>query len=272
MHYITTLTIAGSDCSGGAGIQADIKTFSALGCYAASVITAVTVQNTCGVQYVYPLPASLVRQQLQAVLSDLHPQAIKVGMLGNSEITRAVAEELTKQKEEIPVILDPIILSSSGHALVTPETLEDMKQFLFPCCTLITPNLPETFRLAGIGNEQQLPEAVRQFFQKGTKAVLVKGGHREGPEAVDLLYTATASEQPYRFTSPKIETQNTHGTGCTLSSAITASIAQGFPLPEAVARGKAFLTQALQSGAAVKTGKGHGPLNHFFAPQKAIIQ
>ena len=144
MHYLTTLTIAGSDCSGGAGIQADIKTLSALGCYAASVITAVTVQNTCGVQSVYPLPAEIVRQQIRAVLSDLKPTAIQIGMLGNYEIARAVSEEIADYKETAQFVLDPIICSSNGHPLVTPDTIACMQDMLFPLCTLITPNLPET--------------------------------------------------------------------------------------------------------------------------------
>ena len=274
MHYLTTLTIAGSDCSGGAGIQADIKTLSALGCYAASVITAVTVQNTCGVQSVYPLPTEIVRQQIRAVLSDLKPTAIKIGMLGNYEIARAVSEEIADYKETAQFVLDPIICSSNGHPLVTPDTIACMQDMLFPLCTLITPNLPETSKLTGITDtdETQLQQAAKQFFLQGTQAVLIKGGHRNGPESTDLLYTIQTPETPYHYSSPKIETRNTHGTGCTLSSAITAFLAQGYPLPEAVGEAKKYLNNALLSATAIHIGSGHGPLNHFFNPKKAIIR
>lgn len=274
MHYITTLTIAGSDCSGGAGIQADIKTLSALGCYAASAITAITVQNTCGVQSVYPLPAETVRQQIHAVLEDLQPKAIKIGMLGNQEIAQAVAEEIEKYNIKATVVLDPIILSSSGHPLVTPETLACMKKHLFPLCTLVTPNLPETVWLTEIPDtdQQELNHAANRIFDMGAKAILIKGGHQEGPESTDMLYMANDPTSPMRFPGQRIPTRNTHGTGCTLSSAITAFLAQGTTLPDAIAQAKSYLTQALQAGATVEIGQGHGPLNHFFAPKKAIIR
>lgn len=274
MHYITTLTIAGSDCSGGAGIQADIKTLGALGCYAASAITAITVQNTCGVQSVYPLPTETVRQQIHAVLEDLQPKAIKIGMLGNQEIAQAVAEEIEKYNKKATVVLDPIILSSSGHPLVTPETLACMKKHLFPLCTLVTPNLPETVWLTEIPDtdQQELNHAANRIFDMGAKAILIKGGHQEGPESTDMLYMANDPTSPMRFPGQRIPTRNTHGTGCTLSSAITAFLAQGKTLPDAIAQAKSYLTQALQAGATVEIGKGHGPLNHFFAPKKAIIR
>lgn len=273
MKYIQVMTIAGSDCSGGAGIQADIKTISALGGYASSVITAVTVQNTCGVTAVHPVPADIVGAQIRAVLSDMDVDAIKVGMVTDGEIIAAICAELRPVVSRIPVIFDPVLVSSSGFPLATPEAVELIRRELMPLCYLLTPNLPEAQLLSGITitDNDSLHAAANALLAAGCRNVLVKGGHRTDGQMTDVLFsheeTTTVS-----FTEKQINTPNTHGTGCTLSSAIATYVAQGLPLPEAVEEAKKFLTAALKAGAGVSVGKGHGPLNHFFSPRKAILK
>ncbi|WP_336594878.1 bifunctional hydroxymethylpyrimidine kinase/phosphomethylpyrimidine kinase [Bacteroides acidifaciens] len=272
MRYITVLSIAGSDCSGGAGIQADIKTISALGCYAASVITAVTVQNTCGVRNVYPLPAESVQEQMEAVAEDLQIDAVKIGMVTDRNIITAIADFLSTR--HLTTVFDPVLVSSNGHPLVHPEALEVLRKRLLPQCSLITPNLPEAQILSGIPihDTNDMERAARRILAEGCRAVLVKGGHLQGNNMTDILLTGFETSDIYRYNSSKIHTHNTHGTGCTLSSAITSFIARGSSLPEAVKLGKNFLTEALVAGQDITTGKGHGPLNHFFRPEKTMVK
>lgn len=273
MKYIEVMTIAGSDCSGGAGIQADIKTISALGGYASSVITAVTVQNTCGVSAVHPVPADIVGAQIHAVLSDMTVDAIKIGMVTDGKIIAAICDELQPVACRIPVIFDPVLVSSSGFPLVSPEAVELIRKELMPLCYLLTPNLPEAQLLSGITIEdkESLHAAADALLESGCRNVLIKGGHRTDGQMTDVLFSHEKAT-PVSFTEKQIDTPNTHGTGCTLSSAIATYIAQGLPLPEAVAGAKQFLTAALKAGSGISVGKGHGPLNHFFCPHKAILK
>nr|7R8Y_A Chain A, Phosphomethylpyrimidine Kinase [synthetic construct]7R8Y_B Chain B, Phosphomethylpyrimidine Kinase [synthetic construct] len=255
------LTIAGSDSGGGAGIQADLKTFSALGVYGMSVITAVTAQNTLGVQGVHDIPPELVAAQIDAVFEDLRVDAVKTGMLSNAEIVEAVAEALRRYGVR-PLVVDPVMVAKSGDPLLAPDAVEALKERLFPLATIITPNLPEAEVLLGrpIRTEEEMEEAARRLLALGPKAVLLKGGHLEGEEAVDLL---ADGEGIHRFSAPRVQTRNTHGTGCTLSAAIAAHLARGHDLPEAVREAKAYLTGAIK--AAPSIGHGHGPVNHFHA-------
>ncbi|MFB9886430.1 bifunctional hydroxymethylpyrimidine kinase/phosphomethylpyrimidine kinase [Balneatrix alpica] len=257
------LTIAGSDSSGGAGIQADLKTFMALGCYGASVITAITAQNTCGVQQAQALSAELVVGQLQAVLQDLNIRAIKTGMLANRAIIQAIAPLL--QQAAIPLVLDPVMLAKSGHALLAEDAIEAFCQLLLPQAQLITPNLPEAAALcqrAEPDNEDEMQELAAALLLRGAKAVLLKGGHLAGPEAVDWF---TDGQHWQRFASPRIATRNSHGTGCTLAAAICAGLGQGLPLLAAIEQAKRYLQQALAQADALAVGQGHGPLHHAHA-------
>lgn len=268
----SVLSIAGSDCSGGAGIQADIKTISALGCYAASAITAITVQNTCGVKDIMPLPAQVIRAQVEAVIEDMDVNIVKIGMLTDRETILALSAVLDKHPE-IRIVLDPVMASSNGVPFITDPALEAMKQVLLPLCTLITPNLPETEILSGHTPHtvDEMTEAGREILQLGCKAVLVKGGHLTSSGKTDVLVTNDADETVHTFLSAEVITCNTHGTGCTLSSAIAAYLARGLPLAKAVAKAKTYVTHALESASEIYFGHGNGPLNHFFAPQKLII-
>lgn len=267
------MTIAGSDCSGGAGIQADIKTISALGGYASSVITAVTVQNTCGVSAVHPVPADIVGQQISTVRTDAQPDAVKIGMVTDAAIIQAICRELEPIKQT-PIVFDPVLVSSSGYPLASPEALQQITQELIPLCYLLTPNLPEAQILSGVSitDESSLQKAAEKLLRMGCQNVLIKGGHRTDGEMKDILFSENTSLSSISFSEKQIITANTHGTGCTLSSAIATYIAQGFPLSEAIQHGKAFLTEALKAGADIQFGHGHGPLNYFFNPHKAIIK
>lgn len=267
VKYIPTLTIAGSDSSGGAGVQADLKTMSALGCYAMSVITAVTAQNTQGVLEVQPVSAEMVALQLQAVFEDIPPLAIKTGMLFNTTIIETVATAL--KQVDIPLVVDPVMVATSGDRLLSKEAEEVLKQRLLPLSTLITPNLMEAEVLSGVKIDSQsaLYEAGQYLLALGTKAVLIKGGHTVDTEATDYLFT---DKGVTTFSKSRIDTMNTHGTGCTLSAAITAYIARGLSLEKAIEWGKEYLSEALNSGKRVAIGKGHGPVDHFFQPQSSI--
>lgn len=270
--YITVLAIAGSDSCGGAGLQGDIKTISALGCYAAGVVTAVTVQNTCGVQAVHPVPGDIVKEQIRCVTDDLPPQAVKIGMVTDESIVHAIADGLAGCSA--PVVFDPVLASSSGASLVEPQALGAICRRLVPLCRLLTPNLRETEILSGmtLRTPDDRFEAGRRILALGCRAVLVKGGHLPGDDTEDLLFTASPSGDVHRFHGRRIASRNTHGTGCTLSSAIAAYIARGCELPEAVRRGKEYLAQALAAGKDVAAGHGSGPLNHFFDPTPLIIR
>lgn len=272
MHYVKTLTIAGSDSGGGAGIQADIKTMSALGCYASSVITAVTAQNTKQVFDIQNINPSVVEAQLRAVLTDLRPNAIKIGMVGSAENMESIAKILS-EVSDIPLIIDPVMVSTSGNKLMDDSAVHTFCQQLLPLATLLTPNIPEAEVLAGmpITSVSDIDEAAMRILKRGCKALLIKGGHVEGSMKTDRLYFSNGSE-PMVFKAKSIETRNTHGTGCTLSSAITALLARGLQLEEAVAMAKNYVSNALKEGADVEIGSGHGAVNHFYNPEKLIKQ
>lgn len=252
------LTIAGSDSSGGAGIQADLKTFIAFGVYGASVITAITAQNTTGVRSIFPLPTELLVEQLRAVMEDLHPGAVKTGMLPNRESILAIAREIDRYPG-LPLVVDPVLISTSGCYLSDPETLAALREHLLPRAWLVTPNRQEAQTLTGIAldSEEDWIRAGKDLLQTGVKAVLLKGGHDSGELARDLLLTP---EGRLDFTAKRCQTVHGHGTGCTLSAAITAGLAKGQPLAEAIYRAKNYLTAALEQAFAV--GAGPGPVDH----------
>lgn len=273
-RYVVALSVAGSDPSGGAGIQADLKTFAALGVYGAAAITAVTVQNTMGVQYVHALPPQVVYDQIVAVMEDLQPDAVKLGMVNDMATLEAIVEALTAFPPKC-LVVDPIILSSNGKMLMTPEALTLMKKRLFPITDLLTPNLPETATLIGSALDAQIDvkEAADKILSYGVGAVLVKGGHANGDCKKDrLFYKADDGVLLREFSAPAVVSRNTHGTGCTLSSAITAYMACGKDLVSAVDEAKQYISKALATGADLIVGKGTGSLNHFFEPRKAIIE
>ncbi len=263
--YTTVLTIAGSDGSGGAGIQADMKTFSALECYGLSVITALTAQNTMGVNAIFPLAESCVTEQFRTIASDIAIDAVKIGMLGSAGMIRTVAGLLRELKGNPPVILDTVLGSSGGTPLLPPEAIPLLKAELFPLAALITPNIPETALLTGMkyhpATQQSIEDAAMKLLETGAASVLVKGGHGQGETCCDcLLY----DNRFFWFSSKKILTSNTHGTGCTLSSAIAAFMAKGETTEHAVEKAKAYLNNALRAGSTFHLGKGNGPLHHHF--------
>jgi hydroxymethylpyrimidine/phosphomethylpyrimidine kinase len=262
------LTIAGSDSSGGAGIQADLKTFSAFGVYGATVLTALSAQNTRGVVAVDAVAAHLVVAQMEAVFSDLQVGAVKTGMLANAAIVAAVADRLRVELDR-PIVVDPVMVATSGQVLLEPDAIDALKRQLLPMAFLVTPNLPEAARLLGVDEAVSEAQAVAQaqaLLSFGCGAVLLKGGHGSGEEAVDILCDGAGIE---RFVRPKIDTPNTHGTGCTLSAAIVALLARGVGLREAVARAKHFVWLALKKGRRLHIGHGRGPVDPLFAIRKA---
>ena len=270
--YPVVLSIAGSDSSGGAGIQADLKTFSALGVYGATAITALTAQNTQGVNAQLAIDPQMVYDQIVAVMEDLHPSFAKVGMLSNVEVVNAVAEALSRYR--LPLILDPVIVSSTGHRLLSLDAQEVVKQRLFPISMLVTPNIPEMEALTNhpVDTYEHKVEASKILFDYGAKAVLLKGGHEEGEQMSDMLFINSQSGvEATILTSETISTRNTHGTGCTLSSAIAAFMARGCGMVEAIAEAKSFITEAIRCGADIKIGHGIGPVNHGFNPLKMMI-
>ena len=270
--YPIVLSVAGSDSSGGAGIQADLKTFSALGVYGATAITAITAQNTLGVVSQMALPPQMVREQIIAVMDDLHPSVVKIGMLSNAEIVKAVAEVLSEYKQKI--ILDPVIVSTSGHRLLSVEAQEVLKEKLLPISELVTPNIPEMETLTNmpLSSFEEKEKAANYLLDLGTKAVLLKGGHEEGEVKTDVLYfkgqqSTVNGQQSLSLISESVSTQNVHGTGCTLSSAIAAFLALDYSLEDAVKEAKYYITESIRAGADVKIGHGFGPVNHFFNPK-----
>lgn len=269
-RYISTLTIAGSDSCGGAGIQADIKTMSALGCYAASVITAVTVQNTMGVSAVHAVPPEIVAGQIRAVMDDIRPQAVKVGMVNDINTIKTIADTLAEYDIE-HLVVDPVMVATSGARLMQDDAVGVFTDRLMPLATLLTPNVPEAEVLSGISinDKSSMDNAARIIQDKGCQSLLIKGGHIEGRK-IDRLYTSMGREREYE--AANVATRNTHGTGCTLSSAITSYLAMGYAIGEAIAAAKEWLTGALIAGANVEIGSGHGPVNHFYNPQKTIIK
>jgi hydroxymethylpyrimidine/phosphomethylpyrimidine kinase len=262
------LTIAGSDSSGGAGIQADLKTFTAFGVYGASVITALTAQNTRGVHGVEKVSPDFVAAQIDAVLGDLDVRAIKTGMLASADIVNVVASKL-KRGAPIPLVVDPVMIATSGDALIAPDAVETVRRVLVPLATLITPNLPEAARLLETAEASSDAEIVAQaeaLHALGCRAVLIKGGHGVGDTAVDYLYDG---RQLRRFALPRVDTRHTHGTGCTLSAAIAALLARGASLDEAVERAKSFVWQGLQAGRGLGVGHGSGPVDALYAIRRS---
>lgn len=266
-EYPSVLTIAGSDSGGGAGIQADLKTFSALGCYGTSAITAITVQNTMGVSGIHSIPEDIVSRQIIAVMDDIKPAAIKIGMVHSAEMAVSISETLAKYKNT-PVIFDPVMVATSGDKLIKEDTVSVLKRVLFPLMTLITPNLDEAEILTGqsITSVQEMQQAAKALLQTHCGAVLLKGGHLKGEKLYDVYINSTGDE--LIFESDYIDSENVHGTGCTLSSAIAAYLALGNDLPLAIEKARIYVHDAILFGKDVKTGQGHGPLNHFFNPQK----
>lgn len=274
-HYVPILTIAGSDSGGGAGVEADIKTIMALGGYAAAAITAVTAQNTCGVTAVQAVEAAVVRAQVCAVMTDIRPRAVKIGMTGSAEIIAAIADALAGFAE-VPVVVDPVMVATSGDRLAADGTAAALVRLLLPRAVLVTPNLPEAAALTGcpVVTSSQRATAARQLLMAGSKAVLIKGGHDDCPGLVtDRLYATDAEgrQTERSFAHARVATRNTHGTGCTLSAAIATELALGHPLDEAVARAEAYVEQALRAGSGVTTGRGHGPVCHGFAPHPTVV-
>jgi hydroxymethylpyrimidine/phosphomethylpyrimidine kinase len=259
------LTIAGSDSGGGAGIQADLKTFAALGCYGMSVITALTAQNTVAVTGIHPVPPEFIEQQIDAVMSDIGADAVKIGMLHSSGVIQAVAGRL-RQHGARNIVVDPVMVAKSGDRLLQPEAVAALRSVLLPMATVITPNLPEAAVLLErpVIEVEQMREACAGLASLGPQAVLLKGGHLQGTQSPDLLYVR-AGESLSVLQAERIETGNIHGTGCTLSSAIAAYLARGYPISEAVAKAKDYITQALKAGAEYRLGHGHGPVHHFWA-------
>jgi len=254
------LTIAGSDSGGGAGIQADLKTFARFGVFGTSALTAITAQNTLGVRDWERVSPELVRAQIDAVADDLRPAAIKSGMLGDADVVRAVAEGISAHRLA-PYVLDPVMAATSGDPLLAPDAVATIVRLLFPLATLVTPNLDETAMLLGerVSDVAGMERAARAMVERfGAHAALVKGGHLIGDELVDVLYDGTAVR---RFAQPRIATTSTHGTGCTLSAAIAARMASGDALESAVEVGLAYVRRAIATAPAL--GRGHGPLNHF---------
>ncbi|MDE2939564.1 MAG: bifunctional hydroxymethylpyrimidine kinase/phosphomethylpyrimidine kinase [Chloroflexota bacterium] len=253
------MTIAGSDSGGGAGIQADLKTFSALGVYGASTLTAITAQNTVAVTAVHELPTEIIAAQIEAVVTDIGVDAVKTGMLSSSAIVETVAGELRRHGIE-NLVVDPVMVAKSGDSLLRQEAVDSLKSLLVPLAALVTPNVPEAETLTGLKIEtgEDMREAARQIVTLGARAVVVKGGHLSGP-ATDLLYDGTEFTE---FTSERFDTVNTHGTGCTFASAAAAGLAQGKSIEDAVAQAKEYVTQAIRNS--YPLGQGHGPVHHFY--------
>ncbi|MFO7557342.1 MAG: bifunctional hydroxymethylpyrimidine kinase/phosphomethylpyrimidine kinase [Desulfobacterales bacterium] len=261
--YYRALSIAGSDSSGGAGIQADLKTFSALGCYGMTVITALTAQNTRGVMAIHAVPPDFVEKQLTAVLNDIGVDAIKIGMLFTADTIRTIAGVL-KKKPFRNIVLDPVMAAQSGDRLLEDDAVSSLKSNLFPLADLITPNLPEAEILVGrrLKIPDDIEEALRDLNQNGCENILIKGGHIEAGDSSDWLYLGK-EDRVVRFPGSRITTRNNHGTGCTLSSAIASFLARGKPLEDAVQSAKNYISDAIEAGSSYKIGKGNGPVHHF---------
>lgn len=265
-QYPRVLSIAGSDSGGGAGIQADLKTIAALGCYGMTAITAITAQNTTGVRGIHGVPLEMLADQIDAVVEDIGVDAVKIGMLHSADTVRTVAAAIERHRLQ-RIVLDPVMIATSGAVLIGESAISVLVRELFPKALVITPNLDETALLVGrpLGNEADMEAAARQLLEMGARAVLVKGGHLTGDIVSDLLLERDAD--PCWMRGARIHSPNTHGTGCTLSSATAAHLALGAALPQAVQRAREYVRGALQAGANVRTGAGSGPLNHSWAPQ-----
>ncbi|HEY4944032.1 MAG TPA: bifunctional hydroxymethylpyrimidine kinase/phosphomethylpyrimidine kinase [Rhizomicrobium sp.] len=261
MKPVRLLSIAGSDSGGGAGIQADIKTAAALGAYAMTAVTAITAQDTTGVGGIHLIPAALVREQIERCLSDIGADAIKIGMLGSAQIARTVAAVLAAHARDIPLVVDPVLVSTSGAALADAGVIEVLKADLFPRAGLVTPNIPEAERLCGfdVRTPQDMRHAGEALLSLGPGAVLLKGGHGAADTVSDLLFTLDA--EPRAYVAKRIDTRHTHGTGCTLATAIACGLGQGLPLGDAVQRAHDFVQAAIRT--APGFGAGNGPINHL---------
>ena len=262
-NYARVLTIAGSDSGGGAGIQADLKTFSALGCYGMSVITALTAQNTTGVTGIHAVPPSFVTQQMAAVMDDIGVDAVKIGMLFSAELIESVAESL-KRYGVNTIVLDPVMVAQSGDKLLQDEAIEALKEILIPLATIITPNLPEAKVLLDrdINGREGIQKAASSLVEFGSKSVLIKGGHLDTSESSDVLYIKDG-ERFVVLPDERVQTPNIHGTGCTLSSAIAAQLANGLEIEPAVRKAKEYIAKAIRAGARYRIGQGSGPVHHF---------
>jgi hydroxymethylpyrimidine/phosphomethylpyrimidine kinase len=262
--YRRVLTIAGSDSGGGAGIQADLKTFAALGCYGMSAITALTAQNTRGVSGIHPVPPAFAAAQIAAVLEDIGADAVKIGMLHSVELIRAVADAL-KHYQARHIVLDPVMVAQSGDRLLQDDAVGTIAEYLMPLAEVLTPNIPEAEVLVGraLRTRDELRAAARDLAGHGSCSVLIKGGHLEHEDSCDLLYLARENRY-VELTAERIRTRNNHGTGCTLSSAIAAHLARGSGLEDAVRQAKEYISHAIRAGAGYTTGRGHGPVHHFF--------
>jgi hydroxymethylpyrimidine/phosphomethylpyrimidine kinase len=263
-QYKRVLTIAGSDSGGGAGIQADLKTISACGCYAMSAITAITAQNTTGVSGVYPLPLEAVSGQIYAVLDDIGADAVKIGMLHSSEVIQTVKRALAGYRIK-NIVLDPVMVATSGDKLLRDDAIETLKKELIPLARLITPNIPEAEILLGerIQSQEKLEAMAKKLSMNHNVSVLLKAGHLTGDELTDVFYNAE-DDSILKLNSRRIVTKNTHGTGCTLSSAIASILALDLSLNDAVIQAKDYINNAIASGAEYTLGKGHGPVHHFY--------
>jgi hydroxymethylpyrimidine/phosphomethylpyrimidine kinase len=255
----TAMTIAGSDSGGGAGIQADLKTFAALGVYGTSTLTAITAQNTIGVIAVHEIPTDIIAAQIEAVITDIGADAVKTGMLSSSAIVEVVARELKRHRVEA-LVIDPVMVAKSGDPLLQKEAVEALRAKLVPLGAVVTPNIPEAEVLTGmkISSQDGMRRAAEKIIDMGARGVVVKGGHLEGP-ATDLFYDGSRFQE---FTAPRINTSNTHGTGCTFASAIAAGLARGMSVIDSVAQAKEYVTEAIRRSFPI--GQGHGPLNHFY--------
>ncbi len=263
-HYKRALTIAGSDPSGGAGIQADLKTFSACGCFGTSAIVAVVDENTVGVTGVHPVPVDFVTGQIKSVLDDIGADAVKIGMLHSSELIKAIKKTLSGYSIK-NIVLDPVMVATSGDKLLQDEAIETLKKELVPFARVITPNIPEAEVLLGrkINGQGDLPLVIRELSVNGKVSVLLKAGHLKDELLTDVFYNAETDEI-IELTSERIHTKNTHGTGCTFSSAVAAYLAYNLPLNDAVRKAKEYMKLAIAAGAEYEIGKGHGPVHHFF--------
>ncbi|MCH9753356.1 MAG: bifunctional hydroxymethylpyrimidine kinase/phosphomethylpyrimidine kinase [Alphaproteobacteria bacterium] len=262
--YKVALTIAGFDGSGGAGIQADTKTFSALGCYAMNILTSLPVQNTTGVKSIHKIPVDIIQKQAEAIFTDITPNVVKLGMLADSEVIKTIQDILKKFCKKTPIVLDPVMVAKSGHLLLDNNSIDDLKELILPLCKVITPNIFEAEVLSGIKikNKENMLSSAIDILQYGSKYVILKGGHLDGEECPDLLISKNA--KPLWFSSKKIKTRNLHGTGCTFSAAIASYIALGNDMTSSIRKTKKYISKAIESGSEYSIGKGHGPVNHFF--------
>lgn len=263
-HYKRALTIAGSDPSGGAGIQADLKTFSACGCFGTTAIVAVVDENTIGVTGVHPIPVNFVAGQIKSVLNDIGTDAIKIGMLHSSELILTVKDTLLKYNIK-NIVLDPVMVATSGDKLLQDEAIDTLKNELIPFARVITPNIPEAEILLGkkIDSQDDLPKVIKELSVNRSVSVLLKAGHLKDEKLTDVFYNAETDEI-IELTSQRVHTKNTHGTGCTFSSAIAAYLAHGLSLNDALRRAKEYMENAILAGAEYEIGKGNGPIHHFF--------